>query len=237
MNKALVSDIFQQAGVVLREEQADRFAKYGAALVKWNKQINLTAIQEEEGIVVKHFVDSVLAMKSQYWTGRGTLLDLGTGAGFPGLPLKIICPELSVVLVDSLKKRVAFLEHIIAELQLQKIEAIHGRAEQLGREARWRERFDCVVSRAVAKMPVLLEYCLPFLKVGGWLMAYKGPAGREELRDAEQALQLLGGEIIETNEHCLPGGAGTRIIIVVEKIKATSAQYPRKPGVPEKKPL
>ena len=237
MNREKIGDLFRQAGFAPDHEQTARFEKFGYELLEWNRKMNLTALTDDEGIVVKHFLDSLLAVRSEYWSGRGALLDLGTGAGFPGVPLKIMHPQLRVVLADSLQKRIRFLEHIIAELQLQGIEARHGRAEELGRNALFREKFDYVASRAVAKMPVLLEYCLPFLRIGGYFFAYKGPTGREELEEAQKALALLGGKPVEIREYSLLGGQGERTIIVIEKTRASEMQYPRKPGVPEKRPL
>jgi len=237
MDKTLLARILQEAKIDLTTEQTKMFDLFKNELSEWNKKINLTSIEDDAEIIVKHFYDSILGMKAACWTGTGKLLDLGTGAGFPGIPLKIICPQLNVTLVDSLKKRICFLEHIIKTLQLEATEAIHGRAEDLGQDRGYREKYDYVVSRAVAKMPVLLEFCLPFLKKGGCFIAYKGPEGEGEINVSRKALEILGGKINEIKEYKLPLERGTRVIITIAKENTTPSQYPRRPGTPEKRPL
>jgi len=237
VNEALLAQLCQEIGLNLSGEQLRQFGQYYQQLLEWNKKFNLTAIEEEQEVIVKHFYDSLLGCRSSAWTGTGRLLDLGSGAGFPGLPLKLAFPHLEVVLVDSLQKRVGFLKHIITELGLRGIEAIHGRAEDLGQSGEQRENYDFVVSRAVAKMPVLSELCLPFVKVGGIFMAYKGPEGVEEFALAGKALEILGGKEKELLKFNLPLVGGQRIIISIEKVKLTPKAYPRKAGLPNKKPL
>lgn len=218
-------------------EEGEKFDIYLKELTEWNSKINLTAIHEEEDIIIKHFYDSLLGMAVPGWTGQGKLLDMGTGAGFPGLPLRIINPDLEVILVDSLQKRVAFLQKLIERLGITKAAAIHGRAEELGQNSEHREVYDLVVSRAVARLPVLAEYCLPLVKRGGRFLAYKGPEGKTECQEAEKALTILGGTIRDIHSFNLPQERGERNIIEICKLKATPAQYPRRPGQPQKKPL
>ncbi len=237
MNEVLLVEYCRELGISLSAGQIKQFSRYFEELLAWNQKFNLTAITDEQGVHIKHFVDSLLGSQTTDWQGSGSLLDLGTGAGFPGLPLKIVCPDLEVTLVDSLLKRVGFLKHMIEVLGLKGVRAIHARAEDLGQDKNFRERYDYVVSRAVAKMPVLCEYCLPLVKVGGQFLAYKGPEGSAELSEAENALQILGGELKETFKGYLPNEGGERYIFVVRKSRPTPAKYPRKAGTAVKKPL
>lgn len=237
MNKEKLKEMLLKAGMNIDEKQLEKFEKYYIELLLWNEKCNLTAITEEKEVIIKHFYDSLLIMSLKEWTGTGRLLDIGTGAGLPGIPLKIMNRNLSVTLMDSLNKRVNFLKHIIEALDLQDITAIHARAEEMGQDKKQRETFDLVVSRAVAKMPVLLEYCLPALKVGGIFVAYKGADIEEELTLAKNALQILGGRIRNIEKTELPDNGGRRSLVVVEKYEPTPRIYPRKAGIPEKKPL
>jgi 16S rRNA (guanine527-N7)-methyltransferase len=230
-------NLFLELGISLTTQQTSQFAIYKDELLSWNKKINLTALTAEKEIMVKHFYDSVLGIKAHKWTGHEKVLDLGTGAGFPGIPLKIIYPSLAMVLVDSLQKRVSFLESLLRTLGLEEIKAIHGRAEELGRGKLYREKFDLVVSRAVARLPVLVEYCLPFVKVGGVFLAYKGTEGQKEGQEAAQAIKKLGGKLLKTESFVLPEEMGQRTIIAIKKVQPTPAMYPRRPGIPNKKPL
>ena len=222
-----------------------QFLRYVALLREWNEKMNLTAITDDEGIAVRHILDSltllpdILATRQAPGRRAGQavrLIDIGSGAGFPGLPLKIVCPDLDVVLLDSLAKRVRFLETVIAELQLTGIRAIHGRAEDAARRADLRERFDLATARAVAPLPVLCEYCLPFVRPGGQFLAMKGQAA-DELAGAAQAIQILGGQTATATTFQLPGTDMNRMIIRISKIRPTPAVYPRKAGKAEQNPL
>ncbi len=237
MNKALLKELLEKIEIYPTVEQLEKFAVFQEELRAWNQKFNLTAIEEDEEIIIKHFYDSLLGMKINGWQSQKSLLDLGTGAGFPGIPLKIMNPELKVTLVDSLQKRIGFLEHIIKKIQLTETQAVHARAEELGQSKEYREKFDYVVSRAVAKLPVLTEYCLPFAKVGGKFIAYKGPEGQEEYKSAIRAVFELGGQLSEIKDFILPNQESKRLLIVINKTASTPGRFPRRPGIPAKKPL
>lgn len=224
-----------EAQLSFTEEQLAQFTRYYELLVETNKVMNLTAITEPEEVAVKHMVDSLLAYEDGM-QGK-TLVDVGTGAGFPGVPLKIYCPSLMVTLVDSLGKRLRFLEQVIDELGLKGIRCEHLRAEDAGRSKKHREQYDYVTARAVARLSVLSEYCLPLAKKGGQFIALKGSRFAEEIEEGEAAVKILGGKIISAEPVKLPGLDDGRAIIKIAKIKATPAQYPRKAGTPEKQPL
>lgn len=224
-----------EAQLSFTEEQLAQFTRYYELLVETNKVMNLTAITEPEEVAVKHMVDSLLAFEAAM-AGK-TLVDVGTGAGFPGVPLKIYCPSLKVTLVDSLGKRLRFLEQVISELGLKGIRCEHLRAEDAGRNKKHREQYDYVTARAVARLSVLSEYCLPLAKKGGQFIALKGSRYAEEIDEGEAAVKILGGKIISAEPVKLPGLDDGRAIIKIAKIKATPAQYPRKAGTPEKQPL
>lgn len=224
-----------EAQLSFTEEQLAQFTRYYELLVETNKVMNLTAITEPEEVAVKHMVDSLLAYEDGM-QGK-TLVDVGTGAGFPGVPLKIYCPSLKVTLVDSLGKRLRFLQQVIDELGLKGIRCEHLRAEDAGRSKKHREQYDYVTARAVARLSVLSEYCLPLAKKGGQFIALKGSRFAEEIEEGEAAVKILGGKIISAEPVKLPGLDDGRAIIKIAKIKATSAQYPRKAGTPEKQPL
>lgn len=224
-----------EAQLSFTEEQLAQFTRYYELLVETNKVMNLTAITEPEEVAVKHMVDSMLAYEDGM-QGK-TLVDVGTGAGFPGVPLKIYCPSLKVTLVDSLGKRLRFLQQVIDELGLKGIRCEHLRAEDAGRSKKHREQYDYVTARAVARLSVLSEYCLPLAKKGGQFIALKGSRFAEEIEEGEAAVKILGGKIISAEPVKLPGLDDGRAIIKIAKIKATPAQYPRKAGTPEKQPL
>lgn len=224
-----------EAGLELSEKQLEQFNKYYEMLVETNKVMNLTAITEPEDVAVKHMVDSLLAFDKSF--ANKTLADVGTGAGFPGIPLKIYCPSLKVTLIDSLGKRLKFLENVIKGLGLENISCEHARAEDAGKNKKFREKFDLVTARAVARLSVLSEYCLPLVKTGGMFIALKGSKYAEEILEGEQALKILGGKILSSEEVKLPGLDDGRAIIKVKKIKPTPAAYPRKAGTPDKQPL
>ena len=224
-----------EAQLSFTEEQLAQFTRDYELLVETNKVMNLTAITEPEEVAIKHMVDSLLAYEDGM-QGK-TLVDVGTGAGFPGVPLKIYCPSLKVTLVDSLGKRLRFLEQVIDELGLKGIRCEHLRAEDAGRSKKHREQYDYVTARAVARLSVLSEYCLPLAKKGGQFIALKGSRFAEEIEEGEAAVKILGGKIISAEPVKLPGLDDGRAIIKIAKIKATPAQYPRKAGTPEKQPL
>ena len=224
-----------EAQLSFTEEQLAHFTRYYELLVETNKVMNLTAITEPEEVAVKHMVDSLLAYEDGM-QGK-TLVDVGTGAGFPGVPLKIYCPSLKVTLVDSLGKRLRFLQQVIDELGRKGIRCEHLRAEDAGRSKKHREQYDYVTARAVARLSVLSEYCLPLAKKGGQFIALKGSRFAEEIEEGEAAVKILGGKIISAEPVKLPGLDDGRAIIKIAKIKATPAQYPRKAGTPEKQPL
>ncbi|MDO4178745.1 MAG: 16S rRNA (guanine(527)-N(7))-methyltransferase RsmG [Phascolarctobacterium sp.] len=224
-----------QAQLELSDKQLEQFNKYYELLVETNKVMNLTAITEPEDVAVKHMVDSLLAFDKSF--ANKTLADVGTGAGFPGIPLKIYCPSLKVTLIDSLGKRLKFLENVITELGLTDISCEHARAEDAGKNKKFREKFDFVTARAVAKLSVLSEYCLPLVKTGGLFIALKGSKYAEEITEGEKALKILGGKLISAEEVKLPGLDDGRAIIKIKKVKPTPVAYPRKAGTPDKQPL
>ena len=218
-------------------EIEDKFSVYYEMLVEKNKVMNLTSITEFDEVMVKHFLDSAAVAAYIDLDQPYKLLDLGTGAGFPGIPLKILFPKLEIVLMDSLNKRIRFLDEVITKLQLQDIIAVHGRAEELARKEEYREQFDLCVSRAVANLSSLSEYCLPFVKVGGKFIAYKSKEVEEEAASAKNAVHLLGGKLEAVHQFELPGTDFERAFVVVDKIQETPKKYPRKAGTPGKLPL
>lgn len=224
-------------GISLSQEQICQFLDYYELLIKWNEVMNLTAITELDEVMRKHFVDSLALRRGLDVEEKERLIDVGTGAGFPGIPLKIVYPHLKVVLLDSLNKRVKFLDEVIEKLGLEGITAVHGRAEDLGRKAEYREQFDVCVSRAVANLASLSEYCIPFTKVGGYFIPYKSGNIEEELRDGEKAVQVLGGMVEKTEKFTLPGSDIERSLVMIHKIKETGKKYPRKAGTPAKEPI
>ena len=225
--------------IELKENQINQFYDYFQLLVEWNKFMNLTAITEMDEVITKHFVDSLSLIKAveEIETKDYRIIDVGTGAGFPGIPLKIAFPELRITLMDSLNKRINFLNEGISRLGLEKIEAIHGRAEDLGRDPLHREQYDLCVSRAVANLSTLSEYCMPFAKVGGYFIPYKSGKIDEELGAAKHAIFLLGGSVKEVNTFLLPGTDVERSLVKIAKNNGTSKKYPRKAGLPSKEPL
>lgn len=228
----------RELGISLETEELDKFFKYKELLKEWNKKINLTAIEDDRDIDIKHFLDSLTLLKTDYIKNGSRVIDIGTGGGFPGIPLKIVKKDdVDLVLMDSLQKRIKFLDLVINELKLSNIQAVHGRAEDFGRDIKYREKFDIAVSRAVASLNILSEYCLPFVKVGGYFIAMKGPDVDIELKESENAIKLLGGKILDKIKIKLPLSDITHTLIVIEKIKKTPTKYPRKAGKPKKKPL
>ncbi|MBS7009052.1 16S rRNA (guanine(527)-N(7))-methyltransferase RsmG [Anaerostipes sp.] len=227
----------EELGVSLSDKQISQFETYYELLLEKNKVMNLTAITERDDVILKHFVDSLALVRAECGFSRQKILDVGTGAGFPGIPLKIAFPDLDVVLLDSLNKRVKFLEEVIETLGLNHIQAIHGRAEDFARQKDFREQFDLVVSRAVANLSTLSEYCLPYVKISGMFLPYKSGKIQEELKQGKHAVKLLGGNIEEVVSFVLPGTDMERTILKIEKKKATPKRYPRKAGLPSKEPI
>ncbi|MBS5843403.1 MAG: 16S rRNA (guanine(527)-N(7))-methyltransferase RsmG [Clostridiales bacterium] len=222
------------AGADLTLEDVEKFSKYGDLLLEWNKIMNLTAVTDEREIVLKHYIDSITILPYLDRICCKTFIDIGTGAGFPGIPVKILRPDINVVLLDSLGKRVNFLNAVISELGLKEIRAVHMRAEDGGRAPEFREKFDCAAARAVAPMNILLEYCMPFVKKNGHFIAMKGNAEEESY---ENALQELGGKVELEDVFTLPESDFARRIICVKKNHFLSTRYPRKAGIPRKSPL
>ncbi len=238
-----LQNAFAAEGIALSAEQNAAFLLYADLLEKKNAVMNLTAITDFKDVVHKHFLDSCAPSRLPWFPPKGegtSLIDVGSGAGFPGIPLKILYPELKVTLLDSLQKRVNFLSEVIEALQLKDIRAVHARAEDGARQENLRERFDLVVSRAVAGLPVLAEYCLPYVRVGGSFLAYKGSGAEEETEAAKGAVKRLGGEIAELTGFELPGADGEKLgrsLIRIAKTAATPKKYPRKAGTAAKTPL
>lgn len=226
-----------ELGVSLEEKQIQQFIRYYEMLVEWNRVMNLTAITEYDDVMKKHFVDSLSLIKAYDIKSHVKVIDVGTGAGFPGLALKIAYPSLQVTLLDSLNKRIQFLDAVINELQLSGVDAIHGRAEDYAKPTKIREKYDLCVSRAVANLSTLSEYCLPFIKEGGCFISYKSEKISEEVQKAETAIKILGGKIENQVEFYLPNSDIYRNLFIIRKIKKTPAKYPRKAGLPSKEPL
>ncbi len=222
-------------GIGISDGQLEQLEKYGRLLQEWNEKINLTAITDDEGIAVKHFLDSLTALLTD--KVNGSVIDVGTGAGFPGLVLKTIKPEIQLTLLDSLNKRINFLKAAAEELSLDGVEFVHGRAEDFGMNIKYREKFDTAAARAVANLRVLAEWCLPFVKVGGYFLALKGPLAEDELKDAKKAIHILGGEVEDVFETKIPCSDLSHRIIIIKKVRRTPSKYPRKPGIAIKSPI
>lgn len=224
-------------GIALDGRQIQQFLEYYEMLVEWNKVMNLTAITEYEEVIEKHFIDSLASVKVCSYEGVRTVIDIGTGAGFPGIPLKIAFPHLQVVLLDSLNKRVKFLYEVIGKLGLEGIRAIHGRAEDFAKQKEYRENFDLCVSRAVANLSTLSEYCIPYVKTGGNFISYKSGKIDEEAANAKKAISVLGGKITDVVKFQLGDKDMERSFVVIKKEKKTPGKFPRKAGLPGKEPI
>lgn len=236
-DKSLIINRLTAEGIKITDVQCDKLYRFYEMVIEKNKVMNLTAITDYEEFVIKHFVDSLMIAKVMDMTGAMTVLDIGTGAGFPGVPVKIVYPETTVLLLDSLNKRLNFLNEVIEELGLKDITTIHSRAEELQAKGKYRESFDLCVSRAVAALPTLSEYCLPYVKPGGKFVAYKAVGADEEIEASKTAIRVLGGEIKETAHFTIKDTDYTRVLISIEKIKNTPKKYPRPGGKPGKNPL
>lgn len=227
----------EELGIQLTNRQMCQFMKYYEKLIEWNSFMNLTAITEFEEVMTKHFIDSLSLVKACDLTQEISIIDIGTGAGFPGLPLKIAFPNLKVTLLDSLSKRIKFLDEMTGELELSDIDAIHGRAEDFSKLKEFRENYDLCVSRAVANMTTLSEYCLPFVKIGGRFISYKSEKITEEMKTADKAITLLGGRVDTQVEFKLPSSDIYRNLFIIEKVKNTPKNFPRKAGLASKEPI
>ena len=236
-----MSEIFEsklnELGITLTDNQKEQFVKFYELLVEWNKVMNLTGITEYEEVNEKHFVDSLSIVKAIDINKVETVIDVGTGAGFPGIPLKIAFPHLNVVLLDSLNKRIKFLNAVIDELGLQGIETIHGRAEDFAKQTDYREQFDLCVSRAVANLATLSEYCIPYVKKEGLFVPYKSGEIEDELEQSKKAVHVLGGKIQDVVKFQLPGSEIGRSFVIINKLQNTAKKYPRKAGLPSKEPI
>ena len=224
-------------GITLTEQQINQFLVYYEMLVEWNEVMNLTAITEYEEVMKKHFVDSISLVKAYDVSKSVSVIDVGTGAGFPGLALKIAYPQLKLTLLDSLNKRIQFLNAVIEKLGLDGVDTIHGRAEDFAKPGKLREKYDLCVSRAVANLSTLSEYCLPFVKEGGEFISYKSEKIQEEMVKAEKAISILGGKVVKQVEFTLPDSDIYRNLFVIRKVKKTPGKYPRKAGLPSREPL
>ncbi len=233
--KELLKEKASNINVFLKDEEIDKLYKYKNLVLEWNEKINLTAITEDKDFIVKHFVDSLTI--NRYIENDKTIIDIGTGAGFPGIPIKIINPENKIVLFDSLNKRIKVLEDIINKLQLKNVQLIHGRAEEVFKNKEYREKYDIATSRAVASLNVLVELMLPAVKVGGKCICMKGNNVEGEINNAKIAIDVLGGRIDKINKVILPEFNLERNIIVIKKVKPTPKKFPRKPGTPQKSPI
>lgn len=238
MTPAQFKSAVNEAGIQLTDVQMAQYDCYYKTLVEWNEKMNLTAITDESSVYLKHFYDSLtLALKTNILNGECHLCDVGAGAGFPSIPIKIALPHLKVTIVDSLNKRITFLNHLVSELALNDVQCFHDRAETFGQNLKFRQQFDVVTARAVARLNLLSEFCLPLVKVGGYFVSMKAASSPEELIEAKKALTVLGGRFEKDIAFELLENAGERHILFVKKEKNTPNKYPRKPGIPAKSPI
>lgn len=237
MNEQQFIAALKEKGIELTDTQIEQFRKYFELLVEWNEKMNLTAITDLEGVYLKHFYDSISASFYFDFTKVESVCDVGAGAGFPSIPVKICFPHLHVTIVDSLNKRITFLNHLSEQLGLNHVSFVHARAEEFGQNVSYREQFDVVTARAVARLSVLSELCIPLAKEGGYFVALKAAAGAEEMKDAAKAITTLGGKLKAEFTFLLPVEESERVLYVFDKVKTTPKKYPRKPGVPNKTPI
>lgn len=226
-----------ELGITLDGDQLRRFESFTSLLLEWNRKVNLTRITDPCEIAVKHYLDSLSLLSAIEIPVGSHVMDVGSGAGLPGIPLKIARPDLKVTMLDSVRKRLLFIEAALPELGIEDAEVVHARAEDAAHDPAYRERFDFTVSRAVARLAVLSELCIPFCRVGGWFVAYKGPDVAAEVADADEGIRKLGAELVRTETLSLPGGNAGRTLVLIRKERRTSAGYPRKAGTPERQPL
>lgn len=234
---SILTELTASGNIELSEENLNKLSRYKELVLEWNQKFNLTAITDDEEFDIKHFYDCLLLLKLDEIKKVKKIIDIGTGAGFPGIPLAIMMPDTEFLLLDSLKKRIGFLDYVIEDLGLKKVKAVHARAEEMGRDPNYREKYDICVSRAVASLDTLSEYCIPFVKPGGYFVSMKGSGGREELKEAKNAIDVLGGSLEDIIEYELVEGDHKRFLISVKKIKSTAKKYPRAGGKPKSKPL
>jgi len=227
----------EKLNIELNVDQINSFVLYKELLKEWNEKINITSITDDIEIDIKHFLDSLTPAITKLFEGKKKIIDVGTGGGFPGLPLKIYNEELEVTLLDSLNKRIIFLNEVIKSLELKRIDAIHGRAEELGRKEEYREQYDIGISRAVASLDTLSEYCMPFVRKGGYFISMKGPDVDEEIIQSEKGIKILGGKVVDKKVFTLPESDINHSLIIIQKIKETPTKYPRAGGKPKKDPL
>lgn len=232
----LLCESCRKIGVELNQAQLKQFMTYKDMLVEWNEKMNLTAINDDREIILKHFVDCLALCSGADMSGK-KIIDVGTGAGFPGVPVKIACPDIDITLLDSLNKRITFLNELTKALELEKTDCVHMRAEDGGNDKGLRESFDMCISRAVANLAVLCEYCLPFVRVGGMFISMKGPDVSQEISEAEKAIKVLGGEISEIKKVSIPETDINHSLIIIKKIRSTPSKYPRKAGKVKKEPI
>lgn len=237
MGKSRFDQELETLGIRLTDLQKKQFDRYYEILIEWNRVMNLTGITEYDEVNLKHFTDSLTIVRIKNMKDISALIDIGTGAGFPGIPIKIAFPQIRVTLLDSLNKRVKFLNHVIEELKLNDVTALHGRAEDYAKKQEYREQFDMCASRAVANLSTLAEYCLPFVKKGGCFVSYKSAESDDEIKMSENALEILGGKLEFIDKFTLPDSDMGRALVSINKIKNTPKKYPRKAGVPSKEPL
>lgn len=224
-------------GLTLSENQTEQLIKYKNLLLEWNEKMNLTAITDEKEVMIKHFLDALSCATVKQIKEDAKIIDVGTGAGFPGIPLKIYFPNLSLTLLDSLNKRINFLKTVCEDIKVKNVQFVHGRAEDVGAIKQHREQYDIAVARAVAELNVLSEYCLPFVRVGGYFICQKGPSIHEEIERGKKAIEILGGRIVDRKDISLPFSEITHNIVIIEKIRNTPTKFPRKAGTPSKNPL
>lgn len=232
-----LKELAEEIKIELNDEQLKKFEIFYKMVIEWNEKINLTAITEPQEFIIKHLIDSLTLWDEEKFSSAKKIIDVGTGAGFPGIPLKIFKPNLEVVLLDSLNKRVEFLKKVVEELNLKNVTCLHGRAEDFAKQKNFREKFDLVTVRAVARLNIISEYCLPFVKIDGTFAALKGKQFREEISEAENAVKILGGGKINFVEKKLPTLPDVRAVIYIDKEKTTPKKFPRNAGTPTKNPL
>lgn len=232
-----MNNLFANSGFKLSKEQESKFSSYYRLISEWNERTDITNIVEEKDVYIKHFLDSLLLHKSSLIKNESKLIDIGTGGGFPGIPLKLLDESLEVTLLDSLNKRIKFLNCVVEDLNLNKVYPIHARAEEYARDKDYREQYDIATSRAVADMRTLVEYCLAYVKPGGYFIAMKGPNFKEEVESAKNAIDIMGGRLENIITYSLPEAYGDRSLIIIKKIKRTPGKYPRGQGKPRNNPL